>query len=148
MAASKKRQTKPAVIKCSPGALYFFLMKFIGSYSCNLDSAGWSTCTSPWTQTLAAGSHTLQIKALDVAGNVSTVSSTTWIIDLTAPSLSISSSPANPINSANASLVFSATDSGGGTVASYSCKLDGGVTPVAQALLVTQHWLMVLTLFM
>jgi hypothetical protein len=98
----------------------------IGSYSCNLDSAGWSSCTSPWTQTLAAGSHTLQIKALDVAGNVSTVSSTTWIIDLTAPSLSISSSPANPINSANASLVFSATDSGGGTVASYSCKLDGG----------------------
>jgi len=98
----------------------------IASYSCSIDSGAFGPCTSPSTySSLGEGSHTFAIKAVDTAGNVGTAVSYSWSVDLTAPVVTISSKPTSLNNSASANFVFSATDSGGGAVASYQCKLDG-----------------------
>jgi hypothetical protein len=52
------------------------------SFQCQLDAGGWSTCTSPKTYAgpLAAGSHTFQVRAVNILGNVSSPASFSWTI--------------------------------------------------------------------
>ncbi len=58
---------------------------------CRLDSALWATCTTPADYTgLSNGSHTFSVRATDAAGNVSTIASYTWTVDVGLPSISIS----------------------------------------------------------
>jgi Ca2+-binding RTX toxin-like protein len=97
------------------------------TFECNLDGSGFSSCSSPQTySSLADGSHTFQVRAIDGAGNVDpTPASFTWTIDTTPPNTTIDINPSNPSNSSSASFSFSGTDSGTG-VASFECKLDGG----------------------
>ena len=55
---------------------------------CNLDGAGWTTCTSPYSLAVTPidGSHTMQIRAVDLAGNVDgSPASWTWHEDRTEP---------------------------------------------------------------
>ena len=49
-------------------------------FECNLDSAGWSGCSSPQNYCgLSGGSHTFEVRAIDAAGNVdSTPASFSW----------------------------------------------------------------------
>ena len=97
----------------------------ITGYECNLDSGGYSACSSPKVYTsLTQGSHTFSVRSIDNNSNASSSVSYTWIVDLTNPVLTINTNPTNPTNAANAAFTFSATDTGGGSVASYECKLD------------------------
>ncbi len=99
----------------------------VASYECSLNSATYAACTSPHGLTgLTAGSHVLSIRAIDSVGNTGSVVSRSWTIDQTAPTTTISTGPATYVNTTSASLTFSATDSGGGTVASYECSIDSG----------------------
>lgn len=97
----------------------------VTSFECALDGASFTACTSPQTYSgLADGSHTFAVRAIDRSGNVdATPASFSWIVDTTAPAVTITSQPANPTNSGAASFTFSATDAGTG-VASIECKLD------------------------
>ncbi|MFN8440673.1 MAG: LamG-like jellyroll fold domain-containing protein [Caldilineaceae bacterium] len=54
----------------------------LASFVCRLDSATFAPCTSPKTYTsLADGSHTFQVQAVDSAGNVdATPASYTWVV--------------------------------------------------------------------
>ena len=71
---------------------------------------------------LAEGNHTFRVQATDAAGNVdSTPATYNWEVDITPPDTSISSGPANPTNSTNASFVFTATEPG----STFQCSLDG-----------------------
>lgn len=55
-------------------------------FECRLDGGAWTSCASPRTYTnLAQGSHTVNIRALDGAGNLSAATTTTWTVDATAP---------------------------------------------------------------
>ncbi len=57
---------------------------------CRLDSEPFAPCQSPVDYAgLAEGSHTFQARATDTAGNVSTVTSHTWTINLTIPVVAI-----------------------------------------------------------
>ena len=77
-------------------------------------------CTSPKSYTLAAGSHTFQVRAIDPAGNVDITPATyTWDIDNTVPDTSITSQPSNPTNQTNASFTFIATET-----ANFECQMD------------------------
>jgi len=98
------------------------------TFACKLDAGSFSACTSPQTyNSLADGSHTFQVRAIDGAGNVDPApASFTWVIDTTAPDTTITSNPPALTNSTSASFTFSGTDAGGSGVASFECKLDGG----------------------
>jgi predicted extracellular nuclease len=100
----------------------------VASFECKLDGGSFGACTSPQPySSLADGSHTFQVRAIDGAGNVDpTPASFTWTIDTTAPNTTINSNPASLTNSTSASFTFSGTDAGGTGVASFECKLDGG----------------------
>jgi LPXTG-motif cell wall-anchored protein len=100
----------------------------VASFECRLGVAAFAPCTSPLAYTaLADGSHTFEVRAIDAAGNTdATPASFTWIIDATPPDTTITSSPTNPSASANATLMFTGADPGGGTVVSFECQLDGG----------------------
>ena len=94
------------------------------TFECQLDGGGFSSCTSPQTYTgLAAGSHTVDVRATDSAGNTDPApASVTWTIDLSAPDTSITSGPAAQTNSTAATFAFTATQPG----STFECQLDGG----------------------
>lgn len=52
----------------------------VNKVQCSLDEAPFSLCASPLSYTVANGTHTLQIQASDLAGNISTMASTTWTV--------------------------------------------------------------------
>ena len=55
-------------------------------YECRLDAGAWNSCSSPQSYTaLTHGSHTVNIRAVDGAGNTSAATTTTWTVDATAP---------------------------------------------------------------
>ena len=95
-----------------------------GSFECKLDAGAFSACTSPQAySSLAEGSHTFSVRAIDAAGNVDpTPASFTWTIDTAAPDTAIDSHPSDPSNSSSASFAFSGAGAGG----SFECKLDAG----------------------
>lgn len=59
----------------------------IASFQCELDSGLFASCTSPKSYAgLSDGSHTFQVRAIDVEANVDpTATSRTWTIDTTPP---------------------------------------------------------------
>lgn len=92
---------------------------------CELDGGGFVACDTATTQAysgpLSAVSHTFTVRVTDAAGNYST-DTYTWAIDTTAPTVTITSGPANPTNSTFASFVFTTA----GNPAAIECDLDGG----------------------
>jgi hypothetical protein len=94
------------------------------SFQCQLDGTGFGTCSSPqpYSDLTPNASHTFEVKAVDPAGNDSTVAPYTWTIDTAPPDAPvITSAPPNPSGSTGASFEFS--DSEGGV--SFQCQLDG-----------------------
>jgi large repetitive protein len=94
------------------------------SYLCRLDSGAYIACNSPKTYSgLAQGTHTFSVEAKDAAGNISSATSYTWVVDTTPPPTpTITGHPSNPTTSTTAT--FSFTDSEAGV--SFRCKLDSG----------------------
>ena len=94
------------------------------TFECDIDSGGFSACTSPFTTAaLLDGSHTFQVRAKDAALNVDqTPASYTWVIDATAPNVSIdqASGQADPTASSpiNFTAVFTEAVTGFGSSAS------------------------------
>jgi len=80
--------SSPASNTTSTSASFSFTSNEGGvSFGCNRDNTFYFSCTSPYTFSgLAVGSHTVQIRATDSAGNIdATPASYTWVIDTTAP---------------------------------------------------------------
>src|SRR5207245_1102106 len=105
-------------------ASFSFTSSKTGStFQCKLDGGANTTCTSPTSYTgLAAGSHTFTVTATDPAGNTGTASST-WTIDTSAPTVTITAQPANPTSSPDETLNVDTSDNSGSLT--LVCKLDG-----------------------
>ncbi|MFP2913772.1 hypothetical protein ACLESD_54085, partial [Pyxidicoccus sp. 3LFB2] len=88
-----------------------------------LDGAAYVPCTDPVTfPGLAQGSHTLNVRARDPAGNVDPTPATyTWTVDTAPPDTAIVSGPAAVTASTTATFDFSSPDS----PVTYECQLDG-----------------------
>jgi hypothetical protein len=99
----------------------------IDHFECRIDTGAFAVCSSPQNNTsLIEGDHTFSVRSVDTAGNVSSTSSKTWHIDLTAPILTLSGSPSSVTNELVSFFTFAATDTGGGVVSNYECSEDGG----------------------
>ncbi|HEX6689145.1 MAG TPA: hypothetical protein VF085_10845, partial [Solirubrobacterales bacterium] len=106
----------------SQAALSFSSSELDISFECNLDAAGWQSCTTPKTYTsLADGPHSVEVRAKDLAGNSDpTPALASWTVDTAAPQTTIASSPSSPTNNSQAGLSFSSSESGG----TFECNLD------------------------
>ncbi len=94
------------------------------TFECQMDGAGYSSCTSPAVYNLASNAtHTFNVRAIDPAGNTDpSPAAYSWLIDSTAPNTSITSQPANPTNQQGASFTFSSTEAG----STFECRIDNG----------------------
>jgi hypothetical protein len=117
--------TGPAPRTNQHTATIVFSLPESGSVSeCRVDADAWAACTSPWTSSaLVDGSHTVDIRALDRADNVSGVTSTPFLVDSTAPApAQILSGPADPSNTTAPTFALVETDP---STLYFECSLDG-----------------------
>ncbi|MBU6162830.1 MAG: Ig-like domain repeat protein, partial [Myxococcales bacterium] len=94
------------------------------TFTCSLDGGAWRPCeASPENlDGLADGSHTLRVRATDAAGNISDVSSVTWVVDSVAPAAPVlSGAPSGSTSTTSAWISFT-----GESGASFECAVDGG----------------------
>lgn len=126
----------PSGVTSSTSATFSFTSTTSGStFQCSLDSATWTTCTSPQNYlSLASAVHAFSVRAIDPAGNVDpTPATSSWTIDTTAPMVALTA-PAAGSYTSNATPAFSGTadtiaGDSGVTVDVYSGTGTGG-TPV------------------
>ena len=125
----------------SPAAVSFSFSASEGgcSFQCQLDSGGWSPCSSPVSYpALASGLHTFRVRAVDSVGNTdASPAQYTWTVDADPPDTLLTSTPPNP-SPAAVSFSFSASEGG----CSFQCQLDSGgwsscASPVAYPALAT-----------
>ncbi|WP_432937985.1 right-handed parallel beta-helix repeat-containing protein [Kribbella sp. CA-253562] len=97
-------------------------------YECKLDAGPYEACVTPKTYTgLGLGQHTLQVRAIDLAGNVDPTPATRiWTIgqpeaDTTAPDTLIGSGPDATTVATAATFVFTSSEAG----STFTCALDG-----------------------
>jgi predicted Rdx family selenoprotein len=104
-----------------PAALHF---------ACNVDGLGWNPCSSPKTlAALSEGSHTLQVRATDEAGNTDgTPASYTWTVDSLAPGAPAISTPAEGSFHATTSITVTGTAEAGSTVEIFDGAASLGTT--------------------
>ena len=100
-----------------------------GTFQCRLDTAAvFTPCSTPMSySSLASGSHTFRVRAIDAVGNVDgSPAIDTWLIDLTPPNTTITGTPGTASNSTSATFTFSA----GQANSTFKCSLDGaGFSP-------------------
>ncbi|MBI5495958.1 MAG: hypothetical protein HY904_13115 [Deltaproteobacteria bacterium] len=116
--------THPADPTSQQGATFTFSAEAGSTFTCQLDTGAAAPCTSPmvYADVGGAGSHTFRVLATDAAGNPEVSASTfTWQVDLSGPSTTITSQPANPTALITASFSFSSTKPG-----TFTCQLDSG----------------------
>ncbi len=100
---------------------------------CRLDDGDWVECSEVFSG-LSDGDHTLDVRAVDRAGNpVSTPAHHEWAIDTHSPDTTISAGPAGYASSSEALFVFRADE-----VGTFEFRLDDGDwTPATSPLTLT-----------
>ncbi len=91
----------------------------VASFECQLDGGGFSACTSPQAySSLADGSHTFEVRAIDQAGNPDpSPASFTWTVETTVPDTLIDSAAHGATNDSTPSFTFHSTKPG----SSFEC---------------------------
>ena len=104
--------SQPADPTSATGASFGFSSEAGASYEVRLDSGAWIPSASPKSYSgLAEGSHTFEVRATDLTGNVDATPATyTWTVDTTAPNTNITSQPVDPTNATGASFAFTSTE--------------------------------------
>ncbi|OFZ19996.1 MAG: hypothetical protein A2X94_11575 [Bdellovibrionales bacterium GWB1_55_8] len=91
------------------------------SFECQLNGAGFASCSSPLSiGGLAEGNHLVEIRATDLAGNSGPVASVAWVVDLTAPVVTLSVG-----RDQNASIQFDFVSNEAGAL--FLCSMDGAI---------------------
>ena len=113
----------PPAVTNQPNATFYFGATENSSFECSLDGGAWSYCyDAPFEVTVAEGTHTLLVRAIDYAGNVdATPASYTWTYDATPPDTQITDGPTGVVNTATVSFNYSSPDP---SVVSFECRVD------------------------
>ena len=96
------------------------------TFQCALDGGAATECTSPATYLgQAEGTHSLEITATDLAGNVSDPLVAPWVVDMTAPAAPTmtAGAPSGRVTSRQATFSFGHAEPG----VTFTCSLDGAV---------------------
>ena len=91
-------------------------------FECRLNGGDWLPCANTQhLDGLADGPHTLEVRAVDAAGNVDdSPASSSWTLDTFAPETSVVSGPAAVTSNTKAAFAFEADEE-----ALFECSLDG-----------------------
>jgi hypothetical protein len=89
---------------------------------CRVDTGAFADCTSPFTTTVAEGTHTITVRVTDGAGNSSSATTNNFVVDTTAPTVTITGQPAALSNNNDPAVVFTT----GGAPTIVQCRLDAG----------------------
>ena len=96
-------------------------------FQCAIDAGPFEDCVSPWAVTLADGPHSLQIRAIDEAGNVDPTPATRQVtVDTSGVDTKIDAGPIGLGNDPTPSFAFG-TDLAGAT---FECRLEGAGSPL------------------
>jgi hypothetical protein len=116
----------PANPTNSKTAVFTFHANETGStFKCSLDGASFVSCGTGKTYwSMADGSHTFKVEAIDPAKNTGTPVSWMWTVDGTKPIVTITSGPADPSTLSSATFTFTASEPG----VVFTCQLDSGAT--------------------
>ncbi|WP_158621389.1 Kelch repeat-containing protein [Corallococcus aberystwythensis] len=92
-------------------------------FECSLDDAAFSACVTPLRYSgLGAGTHRVQVRAIDANGNVSEYpASYSWTVDLTVPDTLITLAPESSGRQTDAMFYFESTE----WDVRFECRLDG-----------------------
>ena len=117
--------TAPAAVVPSQSVSIPFTLDDPGATAwCSLDGALPAVCTSPVSyDSLADGSHTVAIYAVDAAGNQGPTRTANFTVSTTAPTVTLGTVPSPLSNSTTASVAFSVDD----PTATAWCSLDGAL---------------------
>ena len=102
------------------------------TFECRLGAATFGPCESPVILTVAAGTHTFEVRSVDISGNVDpTPAAHTWTAIFTAgaPETIIVSGPDLTTVQTNATFQFSSSASG----STFACSLDGSAPVVCSS---------------
>ena len=92
------------------------------TFECKLDGSAFVLCSTPKAYSgLSVGAHTFQVRSTGAGGTDATPDSYTWTVDTTAPTVTVSSGPANPTTATTALLGFFASE-----LSTFECSLDTG----------------------
>lgn len=98
----------------------------ITRFECSLNGGAYGACSSPHTYSgLVGGTRSFAVRGIDDVGNRSAPATYSWVIDLVAPTITISSRPAPVTNATNATIAFLAQDNSG-SIERTECRIDGG----------------------
>lgn len=96
----------------------------VKSVECSWDNnTSFATCASPISRTVAEGNHMLYIRARDKADNEAEISYA-FVVDLSAPTVTITSGPKDFSNVNSAQFTFEGKD-GNLAITKFDCRLDG-----------------------
>jgi putative glycosyl hydrolase/Big-like domain-containing protein/hemolysin type calcium-binding protein len=93
------------------------------SFRCRIDADPFAACTSPFTPSpLSDGDHTFTVEATDTTQNTA-VASRNFAVDTTAPTVTVSSGPADgsATNDSTPTFRFSSTEAG----STFHCRYEG-----------------------
>ncbi|MHA7630708.1 Ig-like domain-containing protein [Corallococcus sp. M7] len=114
----------PAVTSNRDASFEFTSNDSTATFECRFDTGTFVPCTSPQARTdLADGTYTVQVRAVDAAGNVDPTPATfTWTVDTTAPDTFIRSGPVADNAPNPATFDLDSNETG----VTYACSLDDG----------------------
>jgi CSLREA domain-containing protein len=99
------------------------------TFECRLDAGTFAPCVSPVAVTVSADTHTFEVRAVDISGNVDpTPAMHTWTAFFIAGAIdtTIVSGPDLTTVQANATFLFSSSENG----STFACSLDGSAPAV------------------
>ncbi len=116
-----------ALIASATATFEFTSTESGGTFRCILDAGPAAPCTTPLSLSLADGTHTLKVFAVDTAGNADeTPAERTWRVDTTPPETTIDSAPPAISNTGSDTFNFNSDEAAVGV--SYECRLDGAAS--------------------
>jgi hypothetical protein len=115
----------PNSLTNDPSALFsLFSTEQPANFECQLDGAGWASCSAAFYDGLSDGVHTFDARATDAFGPDPSPAAFTWTVDTTPPQVVIG---APNTNSGGASFSFGGVDEVTAPESiALECRLDGG----------------------